>query len=348
MNSICRTARTHRAASILFLLLFHLVLPAPATESPAVDPLATELKTHGWIAFSALTERGDWDLFVMRPDGSARRALTSTPEFNEAGVRFSPDGQHLFYYRMSRTNAVDNNTYGTFDLVVADADGTHAEVWGRGFSWATWGPDSRQLATLTPKGVQILDLASRAVVRSVPRQGIIQQLSWSPDGHAFTGTANGLGPFWNIAALPATPGIATGVSESERYNCTPDWCPDSRRIVYARGIVPQQPGHAELWVADTDGRNRSMLYAEGERHIYGACPSPDGKYLLFTRSVADLGAVGKSQTTMAVVRWADTPMRGDEDPALQKRYPAAKPANRLDLGPGWEPHWTLAELRGAR
>lgn len=317
---------------------------AAAADLPSTEPLAAELHRHGWIAFSALTERGDWDLFVMRPDGSERRALTTTPEFNEAGVRFSPDGRRLLYYRMSQTNAVDNNTYGTFDLVVADADGTHVQVWGRGFPWASWGPDSRQLATLTPKGVQIIDLASRAVIRSLPRQGIVQQLGWSPDGHAFTGTANGLGPFWNIAALPATNGIATGVSESERYNCTPDWCPDSRRIVYSRGIVPQQPGHAELWVADTDGRNRAMLYAESERHIYGACPSPDGKFLLFTRSVADLGAVGKSQTTLAVVRWADTPMRGDDSPDLRARYPDAKPAHRLDLGPGWEPHWTLAEL----
>lgn len=317
--------------------------PATTAANTASAPLAAELHRHGWIAFSAQTEQGDWDLVAMRPDGTERHGLTSTPDFNEAGVRFSPDGQRLLYYRMPRTNAVDNNTYGTFELVIARADGTRPEVFGRGFPWASWGPDSLQVATLSPKGVQILDLATRTVVRTLPRQGVVQQLVWSPDGRAFTGTANGLGAFWNIAALPANGGNLTGVSETERYNCTPDWCPDGKRIVYARGIIPEQPGHAELWVADTDGQNRAMVYAETERHIYGACPSPDGKYLLFTRSVADLGGVAKSQTALAVVRWSDTPMRGDDSPALRERYPAAQAARRLDLGPGWEPHWTLKD-----
>ncbi|MCC7374437.1 MAG: PD40 domain-containing protein [Verrucomicrobiales bacterium] len=326
-------------------MLFLLVGSAPAAD-PVPNPLAAEMHHHGWIAFSTQTELGDWDLVAMRPDGSERRALTSTPEFNEAGVRFSPDGQRFLYYRMAKSDAVDNNTYGTFDLIVASADGTRATNFGRGFPWASWSPDGRHLATLTPKGVQIIDATSRAVVRTLPRQGIIQQLSWSPDGKSFTGTANGLGAFWNIAALPDAGGLVNAISETERYNCTPDWCPDGRRIVYARGIIPEKPGRAELWVADTDGQHRAMVYAETDRHVYGACSSPDGKYLMFTRSVADLGAVGKSQTTLAIVRWSDTPMRGDESAELRQRYPDGKPAQRLDLGPGWEPHWTLKELPG--
>lgn len=64
--------------------------------------------------------------------------------------------------------------------------------------------------------------------------------------------------------------------------------------------------------------------------------------------VKDLGAVGKSQTTMAVVRWADTPMLGDESEALRKQFPNAKPGPRLDLGPGWEPHWTYSEAPTTR
>lgn len=329
-------------------LIAVLGLMVAASASPAADSLASELHPHGWIAFSARTDSGDWDLFAMRPDGSERRALTTTPEFNEAGVRFSPDGRRLLYYRMPVTDAVDNNTYGTFDLVIAGADGRNPAVLGRGFPWASWSPDGRQLATLTPKGVQVVDVESRAVVRTLPRQGLVQQLVWSPDGKTFTGTANGLGPYWNIAALPAAGGPILGISEAERYNCTPDWCPDNRRIVYARGIIPEHPGRAELWVADVDGRNRGMVYVETERHIYGACPSPDGKYLLFTRSVADLGAVGKSQTTLAIVRWADTPMRGDDSAELRRSHPTAGPVRRLDLGSGWEPHWTLSDLPASR
>jgi Tol biopolymer transport system component len=309
--------------------------------------LARELHGQGWIVFSAQTPRGDWDLFLMRPDGSERRALINTPDFNEAGARFSADGKRLLYYRMPKAEAVDNNTYGTFDLVLADSAGSNAVVYGSGYPWASWGPDGRQFAALTPKGIQIVDVRSRAVLRVIPRQGIVQQLVWSPDGKAFTGTANGLGAFWNIGWFPVSGGNINAVSETERYNCTPDWCPDSARILYARGIIPKQPGRAQLWVASAEGRERKMIYAESARHIYGACASPDGQYLLFTRSVEDLGAVGKSQTTMAVARWTETPMLGDAGPALRQEFPHGKPARWLGLGPGWEPHWTHHQLRPA-
>lgn len=331
---------------ILFLCL---CCAAFAAELPPRDArLAAELHTLGWIVFSAQTQHGDWDLFLMRPGGSERRALTETSEFNEAGARFSPDGKRLLYYRMAKSDAVDNNTYGTFDLVLADANGSNAVVYGRDFRWASWGPDGQQLACLAPKGIQIIDVASRQVVRKLARQGIVEQLVWSPDGKAFIGTANGLGAFWNIGRLPASGEKINAVSETERYNCTPDWHPDSRHILYARGIIPKQDMRAQLWMASEDGQEKAMLYAEEGRHIYGACAAPDGKYLLFTRSVEDLGAVGKSQTTMAVVRWADTPMLGDESAALRKQFPNAKPARWLDLGPGWEPHWTYSEAPATR
>jgi dipeptidyl aminopeptidase/acylaminoacyl peptidase len=332
-----------------FVLLLALCSAASAAAVPPPDPrIVAELHTLGWIVFSAQTPHGDWDLSLMRPDGSERHALTATREFNEAGARFSPDGQRLLYYRMAKSDAVDNNTYGTFDLVLADSHGNNAVVYGRDFPWASWSPDSRQLACLTPKGIQIVDVTSRQIVRTLPRQGIVEQLVWSPDGLAFAGTANGLGAYWNIGQLADGGGKIKAVSETERYNCTPDWCPDSRHILYARGIIPKEDGRAQLWMASTDGRQKTMLYAEQGRHIYGACASPDAKYLLFTRSIEDLGAVGKSQTTLAVVRWTDTPMLGDDSAALRKQFPNAKPARWLDLGPGWEPHWTYREAPAAK
>jgi Tol biopolymer transport system component len=306
--------------------------------------LAREVHSLGWIAFSAATPAGDWDLFIMRPDGSERRKLTDTREFNETGVRFSPDGKRILYYRQPAKEPVDNNTYGTFELIIADATGTQPVSFGNEFPWATWGPDGKSFAALKPDGIQIVDIATRKTVRKIPRKGLVQQLAWSPDGASFTGTANGLGPYWNIGCLRAGTAEISAVSETERYNCTPDWIPDSRHIVYARGIIPKDGGRAELWIASADGKEKRMLYAEAGRHIYGACASPDGRHLLFTRSEEDLGRVDHAKTTMALIRVADAPMLGDQDKALRKRFPNAKPVRRLDLGPGWEPHWTKFEI----
>lgn len=297
-----------------------------STEHAAsASSLAAALHDVGWLVFSARTADGDWDLMVMRPDGTDRRAITRTPEFNEGGVRFSPDGRRLLYYRQPKAEPLDNNTYGTFDLVLARADGQEPVVWGKAFPWATWGPDGTQLACLTPKGIQIIDVATRQVVRQFPRRGIVSQLGWSPDGRRFVGTANGLGPFWNIGCLDPDAGSIHAVSETERYNCTPDWTPDAQHIVYARGIIPQQPGHAELWVAAADGTSRRRIFADPDRHIYGACASPDGRFVLFTRSREDLGQVPEIE--MGVIRW----------PSPLETNTVTPP--RLDLGPGWEPHW---------
>src|SRR5579863_9875035 len=56
-----------------------------------VSRLAKEVHAKGWIVYSARTERGDWDLFLMRPDGSGRHNISNTPAFSELGGRFSPD-----------------------------------------------------------------------------------------------------------------------------------------------------------------------------------------------------------------------------------------------------------------
>ena len=89
-----------------------------------------------------------------------------------------------------------------------------------------------------------------------------------------------------------------------------------------------------------------MLYAAENRHLYGGCASPDGKYLLFTRSEVDLGRVDNSRTSMAIIRMSDTPMVGGTgDDARARRIPRRTQGPILDLSLGWEPHWTYAEIR---
>jgi len=90
-----------------------------------------------------------------------------------------------------------------------------------------------------------------------------------------------------------------------------------------------------------------MLYAEDGRHIYGGCVSPDGAYVLFTRSKEDLGKVDNSQTTMAIVRWKDTPMIGGGSESLRAAYPDARSGPLLNLPAGWEPHWTYNQTAPA-
>jgi Tol biopolymer transport system component len=320
---------------------------ASVSEDIAVARLSEEVHNKGWIVFSAATDKGDWDLFLMRPDGSDRRRITDTRNYNEAGARFSSDGTRLLYYRLPVTEKIDNNMYGTYELIVADPNGANPVIYGNRFKWASWGPDSQHVACLDIGGIQIIDLASRQVVRELPRKGMVQQLVWSPDGKWFVGTANGLGIAWTIGRTNIDTGQINVVSETDRYNCTPDWLGDSERIIYSRGIVPNSAGWAQLWVADGSGSHRRLLYAEEGRHIYGGCISPDGGYILFTRSREDLGKVDNSQTTIAVIRWEDTPMVHRDSESLRVEYPDARSGPLLDLSWGWEPHWTYNQVAPA-
>src|SRR3954468_18122324 len=163
------------------------------SSDPRVAALAKEVRTLGWIMFSAPTEAGDWDLFVMRPDGSRLRNITNTPDVSDMGVRFSPDFQRMLYRRIAKDKKLPHDGWGAMGiLTIANSDGSNPVRYGGDgdFPWATWSPDGTQIACLTPKAIQIVDLASKNVVRTLDRKGIYQQLFWSPDGRWFTGPAN--------------------------------------------------------------------------------------------------------------------------------------------------------------
>src|SRR5262245_21740071 len=137
--------------------------------------LAKEVRAKGWIVFSAREAKNDWDLFIMRPDGSHRQNITQTPETHETGGRFSPDGQKLLYRRIPKSTKVSHDQWGSQgQLMVANADGSNPIAIGAigEFPWASWSPDAKQVACLSKKGIEIYDLASKKVIRKLDRKGI--------------------------------------------------------------------------------------------------------------------------------------------------------------------------------
>ena len=258
--------------------------------------LAKEVATKGWIVYSGKTAGGDWDIFVMRPDGSHKRNISNTPNFNEMGARVSPDGTKLLYRRIAPGVKIRHDSWGTLGtFVIANSDGTNPQAYGDvgDFPWAIWSPDGKQVACLTKTGIEIRDLATKQVVRKLDRKGIFQQLFWSPDGKWFVGTANAFGENWTIVRMNAETGEVNPIAKFQ--NCTPAWFPDSRRVVNSyrpanqesigqlAAAVGQKPGYGwtQAWLTDADGSNRRLLVGEDGKHIYGTEISPDSKYVIF-------------------------------------------------------------------
>jgi hypothetical protein len=118
-----------------------------ADDSSEVAKLAEEVRGMGWIVYAAISPRGDWELYLMRPDGSGRRALTQTPEWNETWPQWSRDGSKMLYRRLKRGEMVSGNDYGRQGTpVVADSAGANPLVLGGNgdLPWATWSPDGRE------------------------------------------------------------------------------------------------------------------------------------------------------------------------------------------------------------
>jgi len=135
-----------RSTVILGAFFIGLIAGHASEPSSDVSRLAEEVRGKGWIVFPARAEREDWDLFLMRPDGSDRHALTRTPEWNEAAPQFSRDGKRLLYRRLKREEKIEGNRYGEQGaLIVANSDGTGEQVLGGEgeLPWASWSPDGR-------------------------------------------------------------------------------------------------------------------------------------------------------------------------------------------------------------
>ena len=321
-------------------------------DDPRVAELAAEVCKKGWIVYGARALKGDWDLFIMRPDGSDIHNITNTPMFNEGLPRFSPDARRILYRRIPVSERFDNNWHGMQgELVFADSDGGNAGAYGREgeYTWASWGPEGKRIACMSTTGIYFVELATKKVVGRLDRQGFFQQVTWSPDGKWLCGVANSFGTSWSVARME----IATGASNavSRMNNCTPDWFPDSQHLIFSYRPANQEGseyGWTQLWMADGEGKERRLVYGEDGRHVYGGAVSPDGRYVLFTGNIQEDGDASGSGAPMGLMRLGDAPTIGGESKALRKIHGPTKDGPVLVLPDGWEPHWTYCELGAAK
>ncbi len=123
---------------------------------------------------------------------------------------------------------------------------------------------------------------------------------------------------------------------------------DSKRIILSSRPDGQPAnnsyGYTQLWSADGSGANQRLVYGEDGYHIYGGALSPDGAYVLFTKSIDDGGESEKAGAPIYVMRLADAPTIHGASPDLRRVHPETKDGPVLQIGHGWEPTWTHADI----
>jgi dipeptidyl aminopeptidase/acylaminoacyl peptidase len=155
--------------------------------SPGSLPEGSPLPANGELLYAKKMAAG-WNLFAVNPTTGVERQITDG--LRDYGSDWSPDGTRIVY---------DSESGSAYDIVVANADGSHPVVIGTGEDPA-WSPDGTRIAYAGPGG------------------SIWVMNADGTEAHAVTeGAAAGSG---------------TGDAAAHDYH--PAWSPDGSSIAYVR------------------------------------------------------------------------------------------------------------------
>jgi Tol biopolymer transport system component len=250
-----------------------------AAAEPAAPPDAATAAS-GQLAVGIYTGVPDGrnELYVMNPDGSGLRLLTSVQPLYEGGVggTWSPDGRKILFGTTIRRDGIASE-----EVMVVNVDGSGEQVLtdqraGEGAAAAGWSPDGRKILfsrgsySSNDVGVYVMN-ADGSGERKLTDGGAV---AWSPDGQKITFERDHAVWVMNADGSDQQP-------LTSRTSSLPDfageWSPDGRKIAFMRG----SRSAVGIYVMNADG--------SGERKLtdgFGFAWSPDGQTIVFARDRA--------------------------------------------------------------
>ncbi len=112
---------------------------SPSATSPAITPAQSDA---GTLVVTRVSGAGNYDLYLVRGDGTGLRQLTAGPG-GEEQAHWSPDGARIVY-NVVPVEGSDDWVHGRVSIWVMNADGSGKVYVGLGVG-ASWSPDGRQI-----------------------------------------------------------------------------------------------------------------------------------------------------------------------------------------------------------
>lgn len=221
-------------------------------DGSGITPLTTE-QTHAvtpswspdgdWIVYvTALTGEME-DIYVMRPDGSGKTNLTSTPGINESHPHWGPDSRTIIF-----NATTDVSDAGNEEIYEMSIDGSAIIRKTNLDGWDTF-------ASISPDGDRIL-------WRHVLTRDSAGNDVWDSEIYVMNRDGSGI----------------SNLSNSSGFDGYPSWSPDGSKVVF----VSERTGIEQIYVMDVDGRNLERLISSTDVDAR-PCWSPDGTRIAFNR-----------------------------------------------------------------
>ncbi|HET9371744.1 MAG TPA: DPP IV N-terminal domain-containing protein [Vicinamibacterales bacterium] len=230
------------------------------------------------IVYYSEQSNGKADLFVMAADGTRARNLTNTPDADEGGPAFSPDGRRIAY---------DTDRDGNFEIYLMDADGmgrtrltNHP---GRDVS-ASWSPDGKTIVFMSDRDSRPeFDLysmnADGSGVERLTRSGATNWFpKFSPDGSRLAYHV------WNDVHVMYLPTRETTQLTHDPLNgMYPSWSPDGSKIAF----MSWRNNRTEIFTMNADGTDQRLLVTPSTGGAIDPHWSPDGTKIAYVQVPED-------------------------------------------------------------
>ena len=229
-------------------------------------------KREGTIVYASTRPNvRNWELHTITADGTQRRQLTRTPEF-EQHPAWSPDGTKILFTR--------GDVMSNIDVFVMDEDGgnprrltEHPERDER----AAWSPDGQTIAFVSQRegAVEIWLMDADGGNKTKLVKG--RRPAWTPDGSRIVFTSSAFDDNDEIYVIDRDGANRRRLTEYKKIDRFPAVSAAHGRLVFCS----ERFGGQELIVAREDGSGQTRITIAEKTYEVAPVWSPDGRGLAY-------------------------------------------------------------------
>lgn len=244
-----------------------------AVSSSAIN---VHIGRGGRVVYTSYNDDGWADIGMVNLDGSGERLLTDTPDQDEMGASYSPDGQRIAY------SVFDENN-GTQDVWVMNYDGTGAHQLTNTVDYDewppyVWSPDGTRIACegddylTTDSGIFVIaaDGSNITSIATTSPGDYCYCPTWSRDGQALVFAADSGMWYYNVVSGGTPTRILTPPNSNVYYD-TPAWSPTSDTVAYIKSDLADD----ELELMDVVPGSGAV---SNQRHLFNPTHSATLEY----------------------------------------------------------------------